>query len=260
MGQMEQRVFWTGGTFVLLAYSVTLAVAQNMSLGEAIPAGVANTVPTLIFGVAAYWIITRFVAARTPVEQVAAHIIIATMFVFLAYWLLVVMLGLLHGTSVTQFEVRPLVSRAMAWQSLQNLTTYGVVALLAYLSRRPHDRTNVTERAPPERQALSRYFIRRGDDILPVDVEAIVSINGADDYAEVATATDRHLARMTLAGFERALDPARFARVHRSSIVNLQSITLAEPAGSGRLLLHLSNGDTMVTSRAGAAVLRERVL
>ncbi|WP_019834403.1 LytR/AlgR family response regulator transcription factor [Sphingomonas sp. PR090111-T3T-6A] len=248
-----------GGGLILIGYSATLSVAHNLWLPEAIPAGFANTLPTLLFGAAAYWIIVRFVAGQSTTVQAVAHLLVGTAFAVLTYWLLLVMLGVLDGVSATQFEVRPFASRAMAWQLLQNVTTYGVVALFAYRPRQRGEAAPVAEGSPP-RNPLSRYFIRSGDEILPVDVDAIVSITGADDYAEVATATGRHLARMTLAKFEQTLDPARFARVHRSRIVNLQRVTLAEPAGDGRLLLHLSNGERIVTSRAGAAALRERVL
>jgi len=91
-------------------------------------------------------------------------------------------------------------------------------------------------------------------------VAAIVSITGADDYAEVATLHGKHLVRLTLAEFEKALDGARFIRVHRSRIVNVDRVSRAEPAGGGRMLLHMENGEMISTSRAGARLLRDRVL
>ena len=76
----------------------------------------------------------------------------------------------------------------------------------------------------------------------------VVSINGADDYAEVSTTTGKHLVRMTLAGFAKSLDPSKYVRVHRSWIVNTCRVTRAEPAGGGRLLLHMETGQTISTS------------
>jgi len=65
---------------------------------------------------------------------------------------------------------------------------------------------------------------------------------------------------MTLAEFEATLDPARFMRVHRSRIVNLDYVLRAEPAGAGRLLLYMKNGETVSTSRTGARSLKTRVI
>lgn len=262
MYRTERRAFLIFGAVVLMAYSATLSVAHNQWFLDALPAGAANTVPTLIFGAAAYWIVTNFVVGKAPAVQAVAHLLVGATFAVLTYWLLLVMLGLVNGLSTTQFEVRPLISRAMAWQLLQNVTTYAIVALLAH-HRSQHRKALALvadDKAVPD--PLSRYFIRsrNGEEILPVDVDAIISISGAGDYAEVATEAGRHLVRMSLGKFEQVLDPVRFARVHRSRIVNLHRVTLAEPAGDGRLLVHLSNGEGIVTSRAGATALRERII
>jgi two-component system, LytTR family, response regulator len=118
----------------------------------------------------------------------------------------------------------------------------------------------LNDAADETRPGFSRYFIRSGDEIQPVDVDLIVSIAGADDYAEVATLKGKHLVRMTLAEFEKSLDPARFIRVHRSRIVNFERIVRAEPAGNGRMLLHMEDGEAIVASRAGSRLLRDRVI
>ncbi|HET7316321.1 MAG TPA: LytTR family DNA-binding domain-containing protein, partial [Sphingomicrobium sp.] len=102
--------------------------------------------------------------------------------------------------------------------------------------------------------------IRTGDEMQPIDVGSIISIRGADDYAEVSTLGGTHLVRMTLTEFEQSLDPQRFIRVHRSRIVNVERVVRAEPAGGGRLLLHMQNGEAIPASRAGSRLLRDRVL
>lgn len=261
MSQTERTVFLVASALVLIGYSTTLSVAHNLWLRDAIPAGVANALPTILFGAGAYWLVANLIAGRPPAVQAGAHMVVGGAYALLAYWLLIVMLGLVNAASPTQFEVRPLISRAMAWQLLQNVTTYGVIALLAYQRRPKRDAPSTAiESGPRARDPMSRYFVRNGDEILPVDVDAIVTITGADDYAEVKTETGRHLARITLAKFEQALDSTRFVRIHRSRIVNLQRIDSVEPAGGGRLLLHMNDGEEIVTSRVGANALRERFL
>jgi DNA-binding LytR/AlgR family response regulator len=108
--------------------------------------------------------------------------------------------------------------------------------------------------------SASRYFIRDGEDIRPIDISQIVSITGADDYAEVATLSGRHLVRMTLNQFEKTLEGGIFIRIHRSRIVNVDPIVRAEPAGGGRMLLHMEDGEIVQASRTGTKLLRDRVI
>ncbi|WP_230473590.1 LytR/AlgR family response regulator transcription factor [Dyella choica] len=133
----------------------------------------------------------------------------------------------------------------------------GRAALLSQRSQEEPAKEPEAARGDSER---SRYFVRIGDELRPIDMDTVVSIGGADDYAEVWTLSGKHLVRMTLTDFTKSLDPARYARVHRSWIVNIHRIARAEPAGGGRLLLHMETGQTISTSRAGARLLRDRVI
>lgn len=261
LGPGLRRLAWAGSPVVLAAYAVTLSVARNVGPAEAIVAGAVNALPTMLFAFAAYAIIAQRLVGRRTVVQVAGHVALAVAYAALTYWLQLVMIGAAYGASVLHFTVESFSARASAWQLLQNVTQYGVVAALAYVGATPQPAALILADpgASGADRPLSRYFIRSGDDIQPIDVDAIVSIAGADDYAEVATIGGRHLVRMTLADFERTLDPARFIRAHRSRIVNLDRIARAEPAGGGRLLLHMEDGEAIPASRAGAKLLRDRM-
>ncbi|WP_397505577.1 LytTR family DNA-binding domain-containing protein [Qipengyuania sp. R86523] len=242
---------------VFIAYSFTLSIANAAPLWDALAPAAANTVPTTLFGAVAYWIIVTHIVGRPTAFQAGAHLVLAAGFALVSYWFLLVLLGVAQSASAIEFEVRPLISRAMAWQTLQNVTVYGIVAVLAH-----HRTGQIGEEQETDdlRESLARYFIRIGDDAIPIDTNSIVSITGAGDYAEVATASGRHLVHMTLAKFESLLPPASFVRIHRSNIVNLDHIARLEPAGSGRLLVHMDDGATLSASRAGSSVLRERIL
>jgi len=250
---------------VFTAYTTVFVVALEMGPVEAIAGGIANTVPVVILAaVLRSFIIRRLVGASVPV-QVVGHAALSMLFSLGAYWLLTIGLGVFNAMSLTDFRVEPFPTRAMAWQLLQNVTTYGLVAALAYIQARPDQVAVFLSDSSSESEAnrgpdLSRYFIRTGEDIQPIDVAAIISITGADDYAEVTTMQGKHLVRLTLAEFGKALDSARFIRVHRSRIINVERVARAEPAGGGRMLLHMENGEMISTSRAGARLLRDRVL
>jgi hypothetical protein len=260
---LSVRFVVVAAAIVMIAYTVTLMAARTQALGWALSGALANTVPVILFGLGARHIIIRYLVDRPIAVQVAGHVVVGTAFALLCYWLLMVLLGLANGVSAVQFNVEPFEAGAMAWQTLQNATTYGVIAALSYLQAQQVPVTVILSdpsRGEPAGEGLSRYFIRSGEDIRPIDVDEIVSIAGADDYAEVHMMDGSHLVRMTLAEFEAALDPERFVRVHRSRIVNMQRLDRAESAGNGRMLLHMENGEMIQASRTGSRLLRERVL
>ena len=103
---------------------------------------------------------------------------------------------------------------------------------------------------------VQRLFVRdsRGRAV-PVRVENILRITAADDYVEIHASGKSYLMSITLNDFERRLDPARFRRVHRSHIVNLDQVKSIEPFDR-RLLLRLSDGSEIVASRSGARALK----
>jgi DNA-binding LytR/AlgR family response regulator len=184
------------------------------------------------------------------------------LFSLISYWLLIVMLAAATSPSPWNFVVKNFVVRGMSWQLLENVTTYGLLASLTY-ARRPRTALDPAPAGPaitPSPKEPSRYLVRIGDELRPIDLNRIISISGADDYAELTTLDEKRLVAMTLAEFEATLDPTRFVRVHRSRIVNLDHVERAEPAGGGRLLLHMRNGETISTSRTGARSLKSYVI
>lgn len=246
------------GLIVLVAYAVVLGVARDLTLLQSLVAGAANAIPTFLFGIGAYWAVRKFLIGRPLFVQIPGHAITGGLFALFTYWLITVMLGIAGAASAVEFTVRPFPHPASSWQLLQNLTTYGIIATLAYLHAAPASATVSLPGATA--QPLNRYFIKSGDDFIPMDVDKIVSITGADDYSEVATLDGKHLARMTLAEFEQALDASRFIRIHRSRIISINHVQRAEPAGGGRLLVHMENGERIPASKSGSKRLRELLI
>lgn len=106
---------------------------------------------------------------------------------------------------------------------------------------------------------LRRLFARRRDRIVPLSVDSIDRIEGADDYAVVCCAGERHLVPLRIRELEQRLDPERFIRIHRSHIVNLDRVLELRPFDEHRLAVRLATGETLVASRAGSARLRDRM-
>jgi hypothetical protein len=248
---------------VFIVYTLTVWSAFQSSLFSAVGGGACNTVPVVGFGLVARRIIVGWLIGRRTLIQAIGHVVLCILFSLASYWLLIVLLAAVTSPSPWNFVVRNFVVRGMSWQLLENVTTYGVLAAVTYARARAPvpvpAATQSTPPAPPPKEP-SRYLVRTGDELRPIDLDRIVSICGADDYAELNTLDGKRLVTMTLAEFEATLDPARFMRVHRSRIVNLDYVLRAEPAGAGRLLLYMKNGETVSTSRTGARSLKTRVI
>jgi two-component system LytT family response regulator len=107
---------------------------------------------------------------------------------------------------------------------------------------------------------LERIFVRHRDRIIPVRVEDIARLEAADDYVTVHAGGQQYLVTVALNEFERRLDLARFRRVHRSHIVNLDHVVSFRPYHDARrLVIALRDGSEVLASRAESLDLRRLI-
>jgi two-component system, LytTR family, response regulator len=105
-------------------------------------------------------------------------------------------------------------------------------------------------------QPLRRFLVRTPQRVYAIRSDEVESIEAAGHYVELRTsAGGAHLLREPLASVERRLDPARFARIHRSSIVNVDRIKELLPAFHGEFTIVLHGGRRLRCSRTYAPVL-----
>lgn len=95
-----------------------------------------------------------------------------------------------------------------------------------------------------------KLSIRDGQRLLRVALDAIRWVDAAGDYICIHTNDHTHVLRGTMQELERRLDPRRFARVHRSSIVNLDRVSLLRPHHNGEFFLVLDSGHELKLSRS----------
>jgi DNA-binding LytR/AlgR family response regulator len=89
-------------------------------------------------------------------------------------------------------------------------------------------------------------------------VAEVLYFQSGDKYTEVVTAEGRHVIRTSLKELLRRLDPEQFAQIHRSTIVNLRSVSRLERDVLGRSLIHLKNHpDTLQVGRAYVSRFRQ---
>ncbi|CAN5134392.1 LytTR family DNA-binding domain-containing protein [soil metagenome] len=134
------------------------------------------------------------------------------------------------------------------------LTTVLMIAEVTRLRRVDSEREVSLLRASTEPDRLS-VSTARGVELIRLD--DICAITGADDYAEVRLADGRVLLHAARLDHLEANLPGGFARIHRSTIVNLaQAERLFREAG--RAAVEMADGARYPVSRARLSRLRDR--
>ena len=96
---------------------------------------------------------------------------------------------------------------------------------------------------------LSRLAVRTRGRIVLLDVESIDWLQAADNYVTVHAGSSEYLLRDTLSALEDQLDPNRFVRIHRSTIVRLERVVELQPATHGDFDVRLRDGTALTLSR-----------
>lgn len=103
--------------------------------------------------------------------------------------------------------------------------------------------------APPPGKYLDRLVIKSGGRVTLLRVSDIDWIDAEGDYVRVHVGRQWHLLRETMKNLESQLDPHRFVRIHRSTIVNLERVKELQPFFRGEYVLVLNEGTTLKLSR-----------
>jgi two-component system LytT family response regulator len=100
-----------------------------------------------------------------------------------------------------------------------------------------------------ELRKAERIVVRDGGCISFVPVDELEWAGAAGNYVELHTRGESHLLRETLTGLLTRLDPSRFVRVHRSTMVNLDRLREVRPLAGGDYQLVLIDGTRLTLSR-----------
>lgn len=106
---------------------------------------------------------------------------------------------------------------------------------------------------------VGRLIVREVGQIVVVATRDVDWIEGADYYAKLHVGTKVHMLRETLSSLEERLDPARFLRVHRSTIVNLARVKTVESHERGDAVVVLRDGTRIKAMRARRDELERRL-
>jgi two-component system LytT family response regulator len=103
---------------------------------------------------------------------------------------------------------------------------------------------------------LERLAVKDGTRVFIIPVAKLDYAEAQDDYVELNAEGKKCLKQQTISSLESGLDPARFVRIHRSYIANLERVTKVEPYAKDSHVAVMTNGKQLPVSRAGYARLR----
>lgn len=104
------------------------------------------------------------------------------------------------------------------------------------------------DRTAPQRWS-QRLAIRTGGHIALIETRDIDRCEAAGNYVDVHAGGGTHVVRETMTSLEARLDPARFVRISRSAIVNIERVRELHPTFSGDFVAVLADGSRVDGSR-----------
>lgn len=111
--------------------------------------------------------------------------------------------------------------------------------------------------APPAAGPLHKIVGRLGSDLHLLDPDQIIAFQAEGDTVRIVATSGRFLADKSMKDLDARLPPARFRRIHRATIINVDHIRTISPLSSKRWLLKLSNGMEAIVSKRLAGVIRD---
>ncbi|NOT06864.1 MAG: response regulator transcription factor [Gemmatimonadales bacterium] len=101
-----------------------------------------------------------------------------------------------------------------------------------------------------KRKFAERLLVKTGGKERLIPVDEVDWFEAAGNYVRIHIKGERLLLRETMANLETRLDPDGFARIHRSTIVNLKRVKELEPWFHGDYVVRLHDGQKLTLSRS----------
>jgi two-component system, LytTR family, response regulator len=170
-------------------------------------------------------------------------------------------------TAYDQHAIRAFESNALDYL-LKPFSDERLEAALARVKSRLDERTlrdlgrrmlQMVSKAPPQVRRWDRLVVKSAGTTRFLRIAEIDWIEAAGVYVNLHAAGKEFLYRASLTDIAERLDPQRFIRIHRSAIVNIESIVQLEPASHGEFEAVLKNGSRARVSRTYRTQLEQRL-
>lgn len=106
----------------------------------------------------------------------------------------------------------------------------------------------------------SHIFVQKSEKLLNLPVEEIVYLEASGDYTILTTKNDQFVSSSGIGKLEEILNPEIFIRVHRSTIININSLKEIEKHFNGGMVVKMLNGKSFPVSRTYAKLIRKKVV
>lgn len=173
----------------------------------------------------------------------------------------------LVGAAVAQVAIRYGMAQAVGWEQERSMTellashfylNVAVAGLIVGAGQTAGQRPSpeVPTRAPAPPRYMARFTVLERGVRLVVPVADVEWLESAGNYVRLHTSGRVLMIRDAMSSLDARLDPARFVRIHRRAIVNVQAVHATMSATHGELTVVLRSGTRLTASRTYVAALR----
>jgi two-component system, LytTR family, response regulator len=106
----------------------------------------------------------------------------------------------------------------------------------------------------------SHIFVQKSEKLINLSVEEIEHLEASGDYTILTTKADQFVSSSGIGKLEEILNPEIFIRVHRSTIININSLKEIEKHFNGGMVVKMNSGKTFPVSRTYAKLIRKKVV
>lgn len=121
------------------------------------------------------------------------------------------------------------------------------------LQQRPDDMPHI------DRPIKGRVIVHTGKRAIILKISDIDWIEAAGNYVKIHASGVAHTVRESLASLEEIVKDEPFARIHRSAIVNVDSVKELKPWFSGEMIVVMRDGTELRLSRSYRRVFQQRL-
>lgn len=107
---------------------------------------------------------------------------------------------------------------------------------------------------------LERILVRDRGRIFPLATSEIEYMKADSKYTVIVARGQTFLVRIGISELEAQLDPARFVRIHRSALVNLDFVESMRADEQSQLQIHMRDGAVLGANRDASKILRDMAI
>jgi two-component system, LytTR family, response regulator len=105
------------------------------------------------------------------------------------------------------------------------------------------------DRLKPKTAFLERLIVGQNDRLILISVDDVDWVETYGNYLKLHAGAKTYLLRETMNNLAARVDPEKFPRIHRATLVNLDRVSELQPISGGQYAVVLDDGTTLILSR-----------